>query len=185
MRGEKDHFHGILYISEVEFVTWVWVPTTSDILTASFPLEIYINEMVSTGDTEISLHIRSPRASWVGRGALWSQNWKYSKCQDLLKFQFSGGGGPYSGVTTENTRSAKICLNFNFRGRGGTLWSEIPKRGSLENLVTNLLCVQKPACASQIVAHMWRLIKFGTSGWRKSLLVRTQTHPRNCSSEAN
>ena len=96
MRGERDHFHGILYISEVEFVTWVWVPTTSDILTASFLLEIYINEMVSTGDAEISLHIRSPRASWVG-------------------------GGGHSGVKTENTQSAKICLNFNFRGEGDSL----------------------------------------------------------------
>ena len=68
--------------------------------------------MVSTGDTEISLHIRSPR------------------------FQAYPGGGVYSGVRTENTQSAKICLNLNFRG-GGALWSEIPERGSLENLDTN------------------------------------------------
>ena len=27
----------------------------------------------------------------------------------------------YSGVTTENTQIAKICLNFNFRGGGVTL----------------------------------------------------------------
>ena len=51
------------------------------------------NEMVSTGDTEISLHIRSPRF-WAYRGL----------------------GGGYSGVKIENTQSAKICLNFNFRG---------------------------------------------------------------------
>ena len=51
--------------------------------------------MVSTGDTEISLHIRSPRF-----------------------LASRGGGGRYYGVTTENTQSAKICLNFNFR-RGG------------------------------------------------------------------
>ena len=73
---------------------------------------------------------------------------KYSKCQYLPKFQFSGGGG---GILESNTQSAKI-------------WSEIPERGSLENLDTNLLfevSVQKPACASQIVSHilrMWRLI---------------------------
>ena len=79
-------------------------------------------------------------------------------------------GREYSGVKTENTQSAKICLNFNFRegdggggGVGVALWSEIPERGSLENLDTNLLfeaTVQKPACASQIVSHiidMWRL----------------------------
>ena len=73
--------------------------------------------------------------------------------------------GGYTGVKTENTQSAKICLNFNFRGGGrGALLSEIPQRGSLENLDTNLLfevSVQKPACASQIVSHIlrtWRLI---------------------------
>ena len=96
--------------------------------------------MVSTGDTEISLHIRP-------------------------KFQFPGMG--YSGqVKIENTQNAKICLNFNLGGDGGALWSEIPERGSLENLDTNLLfevSVQKPACASQIVSHtlrMWRLTNY-------------------------
>ena len=80
-----------------------------------------------------------------------------------LNFNFQGRG-QYCGVKTENTQSAKICLNFNFRRGGGALWSEIPQRGSLENLDTNLLfevSVQKPACASQIVSHklrMWRLI---------------------------
>ena len=29
--------------------------------------------------------------------------------------------GEYSGVKTENTQSGKICLNFNFRGGGGSL----------------------------------------------------------------
>ena len=42
------------------------------------------------------------------------RNWKVTKCQDLPKFQFSGGGGGYS--ETEKSQSAKICLNFNFRG---------------------------------------------------------------------
>ena len=80
--------------------------------------------------------------------------------------QISIGGGGYSEVKTENTQSAKKCLNFNFRGGGGALLSEIPERGSLENLDTNLLfeiSVQKPACASQIVPHilrMWRLINY-------------------------
>ena len=40
-------------------------------------------------------------------------NWKYSKCQDLAKFQFGGG---YSVI--ENTQSPKIWLNFNFQGGG-------------------------------------------------------------------
>ena len=38
-----------------------------------------------------------------------------TKCQDLPKFQL---GGWYSGVRTENTQSAKICLNFNGGGGG-------------------------------------------------------------------
>ena len=65
----------------------------------SKPVELLtynVNEMVSTGDTEISLHIRSPRFR---------------------------AGGEYSGVRTENTHSAKICLSFNLGGRG-VLWSQ-------------------------------------------------------------
>ena len=56
------------------------------------------------------LHIVS---LWEGGGVFC--NWKYSKSQDLAKFQFSGGG--YSVI--ENTQSPKIWLNFNFRGGGG------------------------------------------------------------------
>ena len=44
----------------------------------------------------------------------------------MPKFQFSGGGG--GGGTLEskqNTQSAKICLNFNFLGEGGTLESKL------------------------------------------------------------
>ena len=54
---------------------------------------------------------------------------------------------------------------FQLKG-GGAVWSEIPERGSLENLDTNLLfeaSVQRPACASQKVSHilrMWRLMNF-------------------------
>ena len=52
---------------------------------------------------------------------------KYTKCQDLPKFQFSGGGGGVGwgwgvgvgGILISNTQSAKICLNFNFLGGGG------------------------------------------------------------------
>ena len=66
--------------------------------------------MVSAGDTEISLYIRPGPISifHLGEGVfLGSQN---SKCQDLPKFQFSGGGDI----------PAKICLNFNRGGgRGG------------------------------------------------------------------
>ena len=102
------------------------------------------------GDTEISLHIRSPRfralysgvktentqipeiclnfnfQAWGGGGTLESKLkiLKVPRYQDMPKFKFFWGGG-YSGVKTENTRSAKICLNFNFQ------WSEIPERGTL------------------------------------------------------
>ena len=43
------------------------------------------NEMVSVGDTEISLHIRP------GQGGILLKS-KSSKCQDMPKFEFSGGG---------------------------------------------------------------------------------------------
>ena len=47
------------------------------------------NEMVSMGDTEISVHIQAPYNSGVGGGLNWgSQN---SKCQVLSKFQLGGG----------------------------------------------------------------------------------------------
>ena len=53
-------------------------------------------------------------------------------------------------------------LKFSEIGGEGAFGSEIAERGFLENLDKNLLfeeCVQKPACASQIVSHilrMWR-----------------------------
>ena len=91
--------------------------------------------------TLVNLNLKS---SLGGGGVLWSELW----WTQIWHLHFEGGR--YSGVV--KTQSAKICLNFNFRGGGGggALWSEIPERGSLENLDTNLLCVQKPACASQI-----------------------------------
>ena len=116
--------------------------------------------MVSTGDTEISLHIRSPRfrAYWRvqfwWRGEYYSgvRNWKYSKCQDLPKFQFSGGRGA---LQSEN------CQRVHREGLLWRIWTQI-----------DLLCVvtvQKPACASQIgscscgrmpasIHHEWQLL---------------------------
>ena len=48
-------------------------------------LKTGLNEKVSTGDAEMSLHIRSPKNP--GGGVFWgSQNSKYSKWQDLPKF---------------------------------------------------------------------------------------------------
>ena len=67
------------------------------------------NEMVSAGDTDISLHIRP------------GQNSKTSKCQDLSKFEFSGRGrgeGVFWEAKTQKPLSAKICLNLNLGGRG-------------------------------------------------------------------
>ena len=52
------------------------------------------NEKVSTGYTEISLHIRSPK-NW-GRG--------------------------YSGFV--KSQSTKSCPNFNFQGGGGIFWTK-------------------------------------------------------------
>ena len=56
--------------------------------------------MVSTGDTEISSTYDLPDSGTTGGGVeLRSQNWKYSKCQDMPKFQIFGlGGGGLSGL---------------------------------------------------------------------------------------
>ena len=117
----------------------------------------------------ISLHIQKLPQAYVGGGGY--SEVKYSKCQDLPKFQFFFWGG---GILKSNTQSAKICLNFNLGGGGYSevkysKCQDLPKfqfsgrgGGVLENLVKNLLCVQKPACASQIVSHilrMWKLNK--------------------------
>ena len=42
------------------------------------------------------------------------------KCQDLPKFLFFGWGGEV--IWKVQTQSAKICLDFNFRGGGGWVW---------------------------------------------------------------
>ena len=97
--------------------------------------------MVSTGDTEISLHIRSPKTlelpksqSSGGRGegrgggeggrGLYSGVRTENTQSSKICLNFNLGGGGYSGVRTENTQSAKICLNFNFQG-GITQESEL------------------------------------------------------------
>ena len=41
--------------------------------------------------------------------------------------------GGYSGVRTENTQSANICLNFNFWGRRGG-YSEVVKTQKCQDL---------------------------------------------------
>ena len=77
----------------------------------------------------------------------------------ISNLKFSKMGGRYFGVNFGHLKS-EVFQN----GGGGAFWSEIPKRGFLENLDKNLLfeeCVQQCACASQIVSHilgMWRLI---------------------------
>ena len=85
------------------------------------------NETVSVGDTDISLHICILPWGDSPKG----KNSKSYKCQDLPKFEFSGG--VYSpNVKTQNTQSAKICLNLNFQGMGGGVggkWGPNPRIG--------------------------------------------------------
>ena len=102
-----------------------------------------------------------------GGGVLWSQNWKYSKCQEMPKFQFWGRGVQFflgGGLLwSQNWKysSAKKCLNLNFLwgGGGGALWSEIPERGSLENLDTNFTvwgyCTQTCLCITDSLSHTY------------------------------
>ena len=80
-----------------------------------------INEMVSLGDTAISLHILQFRSVQISifAGGRCSGKSKYSEWQDLPKFQWGG-----CVLESQNTQSAKICLDFNFRGDGGGFWGE-------------------------------------------------------------
>ena len=117
--------------------------------------------MVSTGDTEISLHIRSPRFQAYGGGeggysGVRTENTQSAKI--CLNFNLGGGGGGlgYCGVRTENTQRAKIYINFNLGGGG---LSDLKfQRGALWRIWTPILLfvvtVHKPACASQIVSHV-------------------------------
>ena len=157
--------------------------------------------MVSLGDTAISLHILQPPLAVGGGGVLESQNPKCQdvpkfqfggrgrgglgsqnpKCQHFPKFQFfrgAGGGRGFWKVKTQSAKSclvkiqsAKICLNFNFRGRGrGVFWNQIPQQGCSGEFGQKFLeaCVLEAwlAGASQIVSHilrMWRLISRDTA----------------------
>ena len=86
-----------------------------------------------------------------GGSVLESQN---SKCQDLPKFQFWGGRGVFWNVKTQ---IAMICLNFNFRGGGSG--TKFQFRGKLSNLVKNFWKPSLPL--HHKVSHilrMWRLI---------------------------
>ena len=86
--------------------------------------------MVSLGDTVISFHILQPPLTVVK--FLWGREGESQnpKCQDLPKFQFSGGGwvGGGGGVSWKvKTQSAKIYLNFNFFGGRDVMDSQNPK----------------------------------------------------------
>ena len=70
--------------------------------------------MVSLGDTAISLHIL--QLPLRGGGVFWEVKTQSAKI--CLNFNFRGSGGV-------KTQSAKICLNFNFQG--GVLGSQNPK----------------------------------------------------------
>ena len=85
-----------------------------------------MNEMVSLGDTAIILHILQlfhilhfvlPKFQFSGAGVFCSS--QNSKCQDLPKFHFSGGGGGSGGrcCSVPNPRTGysgqfehKFCL---------------------------------------------------------------------------
>ena len=96
-------------------------------------------------------------------------NSKYSKSQDLPKFQFSGGGG-YSVIENtqspkiwlnfnfrgggysviQNTQSPKICLNFNFRGGGGILYYRI---GVFCRIWTKFSTTPAGSCITDSLSH--------------------------------
>ena len=146
--------------------------------------EDYLYEMVSRGDTEISLLIRSPKTPELpkfqfsgggrvfnfqgqGGGAVLCQV-KNSKCQDLPKFQWGGGGGTLVLCQVKNS-SQLSDLRF--------------QRGALRRIWTKIYClrssVQKPACASQIVSHilrMWRLTRLSFKNFLPPRLAYFKAH---------
>ena len=79
----------------------------------------------------------------MGGGVLWSQNWKYSKCQDLQ-----------GALWSQNWKYSKCqdLPKFQFLERGGAFWSEIP-----ENLDKNLLfevkCTETCLCITDSLSH--------------------------------
>ena len=105
-----------------------------------------------------SPHMETPTSNSEGGGGVGILKSNSQSAKTCLNFKFFLGG---EGILKSNTQSTKICLNFKL-GEGGYSGTKFQNRGVLENLVKNLLCVQKPACASQIVSHilrLWRLIK--------------------------
>ena len=119
-------------------------------------------------------------------------NWKYSKSQDLPKFQFFGGGysvtentqspkiclnfnfqgGGYS--VTENTQSPKICLNFNFRGGGGILFYRI---GVFCRICTKFSTTPAGSCITDSLSHT----TYVETKWSCKGYVLTHVCPSFCS----
>ena len=174
MRIEELNLYSITAISKFTLTwlnqgTWIWICNFIHIILLIFRHQNKIKLL--------KFYIYPGSGAFRrGEGALWSS--QNSKCQDLPKFQLEGG---YSGVV--KTQSAKICLNFNFRGRGysGVVKTQSAKiclnfnfqgrglsdlkfqRGALWRIWTKIYClrstVQKPACASQIVSHILRMLR--------------------------
>ena len=80
------------------------------------------------------------------------------KLPKSANFSFWGGSLVQTLTLVNSNLTFAIFRGAGWGGGGGALWSETPERGSLENLDTNLLFIQKPACAS---LRMWRLTKYG------------------------
>ena len=68
----------------------------------------------------------------------------------MPKFQFSGGWRYCQQVKTENTQSAKICLNFNFRMGGGGVCSE---SGALSEFRTKFSTTPASSCITDSLSH--------------------------------
>ena len=123
--------------------TQLWNPSLAHLFAVSEHVTEIVQREYYPYDKYKSPQTETPTSnSWEGGGGGGSEV-KYSKCQDLPKFQFSGGGGVDlksntqsakiclnfnggGGVLKSNTKSGKICLNFNFWG-GRVFWSQILK----------------------------------------------------------
>ena len=109
-----------------------------------------LNEMVSTADTEISLHIQSP---WFRGGGGWceiDQIWTQRK---KLEFEFAGGGVMWNRSDLNSEEKVRVWISgggewckigqiwtqrkkFEFRG-GGWCGTKFHFRGEVRILVKN------------------------------------------------
>ena len=99
-----------------------------------------------------------------GDGGVGCQNWKYSNCQEMPKFQFGGGWGVRYSQPSQNSKCQdlpKFQFQWGGGGEGTLLFWEYQYS---QNFEPNFQPLQQ-AHASQIVSHILRMWRLMTGGW--------------------